>query len=63
MLFVYGTSQVVENAKLDYSPDIQLKQLALPLSETVMARYPDYRMAYWKHIHMYKGICLKLWTV
>ena len=34
------TSQGVENAKLDYSPDIQLKQLAFPLSETVIARYP-----------------------
>ena len=49
------TSQGVENAKLDYSPDIQLKQLALPLSETVMARYPDYRMAYWKNYTYVQG--------
>lgn len=49
------TSQGVEGAKLDYRPGAQLEQLALPLSETVMARYPDYRMAYWKNYTYVQG--------
>lgn len=49
------TSQGVESAKLAYTPGMPLKQLAIPLSETVMARYPDYRMAYWKNYTYVQG--------
>lgn len=49
------TSQGVPDAKLSYQQDAELTQLALPLSETVMARYPDYRMAYWKDYTYVQG--------
>ena len=49
------TSQGVPDAQLSYQPDAKLTQLALPLSETVMARYPDYRMAYWKDYTYVQG--------
>lgn len=49
------TSQGVADAKLNYQPNAVLTQLALPLSETVMARYPDYRMAYWKDYTYVQG--------
>ena len=42
------TSQGVPEAKLGYTPGVTPEYLAIPLSETVMTRYPDYRMAYWK---------------
>lgn len=49
------TSQGVADAKLNYQVGSELAQLALPLSETVMARYPDYRMAYWKDYTYVQG--------
>lgn len=49
------TSQGVPGAKLEYTPGITPERLALPLSETVMARYPDYRMAYWKDYTYVQG--------
>lgn len=49
------TSQGVPGAKLGYTPGITPERLALPLSETVMARYPDYRMAYWKDYTYVQG--------
>ena len=52
------TSQGVPEAKLGYTPGVTPKYLAIPLSETVMTRYPDYRMAYWKD-YTY----VRLWTV
>ena len=50
-----ATSQGIEGAKLNYSPNTRLTQIALPLSETIMARYPDYRMAYWKNYTYVQG--------
>lgn len=49
------TSQGVPDARLNYQPGEAFMQLALPLSETVMARYPDYRMAYWKDYTYVQG--------
>lgn len=49
------TSQGVPEAKLGYTPGVTPKYLAIPLSETVMTRYPDYRMAYWKDYTYVQG--------
>lgn len=49
------TSQGVAGAKLDYTPGNTPEQIAIPLAETVMARYPDYRMAYWKDYTYVQG--------
>ncbi|WP_300698225.1 glycoside hydrolase family 88 protein [uncultured Bacteroides sp.] len=49
------TSQGVSEAKLGYTPGVTPPHLALPLAETVMARYPDYRMAYWKDYTYVQG--------
>ena len=49
------TSQGVPEAKLGYTPGVTPEYLAIPLSETVMARYPDYRMAYWKDYTYVQG--------
>lgn len=49
------TSQGVVDAKLNYQPDMELSRLAIPLAETVMARYPNYRMAYWKDYTYVQG--------
>lgn len=49
------TSQGVPDAKLGYTPGETPMDLALPLAETVMARYPDYRLAYWKDYTYVQG--------
>lgn len=49
------TSQGVADARLNYQSGMELPFLALPLSETVMVRYPDYRMAYWKDYTYVQG--------
>ena len=49
------TSQGVPEAKLGYTPGVTPEYLAIPLSETVMTRYPDYRMAYWKDYTYVQG--------
>ena len=49
------TSQGVPDAQLGYTPGATPENLALPLAETVMARYPDYRMAYWKDYTYVQG--------
>ena len=49
------TSQGVPDAKLGYTPGQTPMDLALPLAETVMARYPDYRLAYWKDYTYVQG--------
>lgn len=49
------TSQGVADAKLNYQPDMKLSRLSIPLAETVMTRYPDYRMAYWKDYTYVQG--------
>lgn len=43
-----GTSQGVEGAKLNYTPGQAPKLWSAATAEMVMARYPDYRQAYWK---------------
>lgn len=50
-----GTSQGDLSARLDYEPGSTLTELAVPLAETVMARYPDYRTAYWKDYTYVQG--------
>ena len=50
------TSQGDPEARLGYAPGTAPDRLAVPLAETVMARYPDYRTAYWKdytYVHGY----------
>ena len=49
------TSQGVPEAKLGYTPGVTPEYLAIPLLETVMTRYPDYRMAYWKDYTYVQG--------
>lgn len=49
------TSQGDPNAKLSYTPGITPEKLAIPLSESVMARYPDYKNAYWKDYTYVQG--------
>lgn len=49
------TSQGVEDAHLNYRQDEPLTSLAIPLAETVMARYPDYKKAYWKDYTYVQG--------
>ena len=49
------TSQGVAEAKLNYQPGMELSRLSIPLVETVMTRYPDYRMAYWKDYTYVQG--------
>lgn len=43
-----GTSQGLPDAHLHYIPGKPVKYWSLATAETVMARYPDYREAYWK---------------
>jgi unsaturated rhamnogalacturonyl hydrolase len=43
-----GTSQGVPGAHLDYAPGKAPRFWSIALADTVMARYPDYRVAYWK---------------
>jgi len=49
------TSQGDPNARLNYTPGVTPDRLAEPLAETVMARYPDYRTAYWKDYTYVQG--------
>lgn len=49
------TSQGDPEARLDYTPGDAPSQLALPLAKSVMARYPDYRSAYWKDYTYVQG--------
>lgn len=49
------TSQGDPEARLDYTPGDAPSQLALPLAKSVMARYPDYRTAYWKDYTYVQG--------
>lgn len=49
------TSQGDPNARLDYTPGDAPSMLALPLAQTVMVRYPDYRTAYWKNYTYVQG--------
>lgn len=49
------TSQGNPNAKLPYTPGDAPSKLALPLAESVIARYPDYRTAYWKDYTYVQG--------
>ncbi|MDP4274377.1 MAG: glycoside hydrolase family 88 protein [Bacteroidota bacterium] len=55
-----GTSQGVANAHLDYKPGSTPESWSKATAESVMARYPDYRDAYWKpwsyvHGYMFHG--------
>ncbi len=43
-----GTSPGVPDAHLDYAPGKSPKYWSVATAETIMARYPDYREAYWK---------------
>ncbi len=49
------TSQGDPAAKLNYVPGAAPEMLAVPLAETIMARYPDYRTAYWKDYTYVQG--------
>lgn len=49
------TSQGDPQARLQYTPGEAPSQIALPLAESVMARYPDYRTAYWKDYTYVQG--------
>lgn len=49
------TSQGDPEARLDYTPGDAPSQLALPLAKSVIARYPDYRTAYWKDYTYVQG--------
>lgn len=49
------TSQGDPDAKLNYTPGVAPEMLAVPLAETIMARYPDYRTAYWKDYTYVQG--------
>lgn len=49
------TSQGCPDARLEYPQGDAPSQLALPLAKTVMARYPDYRTAYWKDYTYVQG--------
>lgn len=43
-----GTSQGLAEARLNYTPGQAPEFWSVATAETVMARYPDYREAYWK---------------
>jgi unsaturated rhamnogalacturonyl hydrolase len=43
-----GTSQGLPDAQLNYVPGKPIKSWSIATAESVMARYPDYRDAYWK---------------
>lgn len=52
------TSQGDPEARLPYTPGVTPEKLAIPLSESVMARYPDYKNAYWKDYTYVQGYML-----
>jgi len=43
-----GTSQGLPNTRLHYTPGKPVKYWSLATAASIMARYPDYREAYWK---------------
>jgi unsaturated rhamnogalacturonyl hydrolase len=50
------TSPGLAEAKLNYAPGVAPKYWSVATAETIMARYPDYRTAYWKpwtYVHGY----------
>ncbi len=49
------TSQGDPDVRLEYTPGNAPAQLAIPLAKSVMARYPDYRTAYWKDYTYVQG--------
>ncbi len=53
-----GTSQGVPEARLGYEPGSTPGSWAVAIAETVMARYPDYRTAYWKDWTYVQGYML-----
>ncbi len=52
------TSQGDPDARLEYTPGDAPAELAIPLARSVMARYPDYRTAYWKNYTYVQGYML-----
>lgn len=53
-----GTSQGVPEARLDYKPGSKPASWTEAIAETVMARYPDYRTAYYKDWSYVQGYML-----
>lgn len=49
------TSQGSPDAHLPYTPGDAPEMIAVPLAETIIARYPDYRSAYWKDYTYVQG--------
>lgn len=49
------TSQGDPQARLGYAPGEAPERMAVPLAESVMARYPDYRTAYYKDYSYVQG--------
>lgn len=49
------TSQGDPEARLEYTPGDAPARLAVPLARSVIARYPDYRKAYWKDYTYVQG--------
>lgn len=49
------TSQGDPDARLEYTPGDAPSELAIPLARTIVARYPDYRTAYWKDYTYVQG--------
>ena len=43
-----GNSQGLPDARLDYAPGKAPRFWSIAMADTIMARYPDYRDAYWK---------------
>ena len=51
-----GTSQGLPDARLNYTPGKPVKYWSVATAESLMARFPDYRQAYWKdwsYVHGY----------
>lgn len=53
------TSQGDPGARLGYTPGEAPSMLAIPLAESVMVRYPDYRTAYYKDYSYVQGYMLE----
>lgn len=49
------TSQGDPEARLEYNPDSQPEFYSVAIARSVMARYPDYRKAYWKDYTYVQG--------
>lgn len=49
------TSQGVPDATLEYTPGSQPELYSVAIARSVMARYPDYRTAYWKDYTYVQG--------